>query len=245
LMGSLNGDADQLVRAGSSALRATGTDRERIERALAARLGPHAFPPSPPVTSSARLLAVRAIAGAAVGACVIGGVFYASSAPPHAGIPVAVVPTTRHVANPSTVPLLTPTSAPTAGVTSPAEPMAPAEPASSSPASAPRHQDALTREVALLSRAVAALNAGRAGEALGTLNEHQRQFPRGVLGAERQAAKAQALCSLGRVREGRAELAHLPPKSPPAGRAKQVCESVAPAATTKPREGPIPRRSVP
>ena len=231
-MGSLNGDANEVVRAGRSALRATTADRERIARALAARLGPHAFPPSPPVTSSARLLAVRAIAGAAVGACVIGGVFYASSVQPNAGIPVTVVPTTRPLANPSTVPLLTPTSAPTAAVTSP---IAPAQPASSSPVSVPRHQDALTREVELLSRAVAALNAGRAGEALGTLNEHQRRFPRGVLGAERQAAKAQALCSLGRVREGRAELARLSPKSPAAGRAKQVCESIASAPPPKQR----------
>lgn len=234
-MGSLNGDANEVVRAGRSALQATGTDRERIERALAARLGPHAFPPSPPVTSSARLLAVRALAGAAVGACVIGGVLYASSAGPSGGIPAAVVPTARQVANPSALPLVAPTSSPTTGVASPSEPIVPAQPTSSSPASAPRRQDALTREVALLSRAVAALNAGRAGEALATLNEHQRQFPRGVLGAERLAAKAQALCSLGRVREGRAELARLSPTSPAAGRAKQVCEPVAPAAPTKQR----------
>jgi hypothetical protein len=84
-----------------------------------------------------------------------------------------------------------------------------------------------------LSRAVSALNAGRARDALATLNEHQRQFPRGILGAERKAAKAQALCSLGRLREGRAELAHLSPKSPAAGRAKQVCDSVATGAPSK------------
>jgi hypothetical protein len=181
------------------------------------------------------LLALRALAGAAAGACVIGGVIYASSPRTNEGISAAVVPTSRQVANPSPVAVVASTSAPPAGITPQAQPTAPAEPTTSSPGSVPRRQDALTQEVALLSRAVAALNAGRAGEALGTLNEHQRQFPRGILGAERQAAKAQALCSLGRLREGRTELARLSPKSAAAGRAKQVCDSVATAATPKRR----------
>src|SRR5699024_1596337 len=118
-MGSLNDDANQVLRAGRSALRATATDRERIAQALAARLGPHAFPPSPPVTSAARMLAVRAIASAAVGACVIGAVFYASSSQTNEGISAAVVPTNRQVASPSTLPLVAPTSAPTTGVVPP------------------------------------------------------------------------------------------------------------------------------
>lgn len=229
-MGSLNGDANEVIRAGRSALRATGVDRERIERALAARLGPHAFPPSTAVTSSVRLLTLRVIAGAAVGASVIGAAFYASSSRINEPITATVAPTSQQVAHSSTLPTI-PNSAPASGGAQPAQPTsAPAEPTNSPPASAPRHQDALTREVALLSRAVAALNAGRAGEALATLNEHQRQFPRGILGAERQAAKAQALCSLGRLSQGRAELAHLSPKSTAASRAKQVCDSVASAA---------------
>jgi hypothetical protein len=230
-MGSLNGDANQVIRAGRSALRATNADRERIERALAARLGPHAFPPNTAVTSSVRLLTARVIAGAAVGACVIGAAFYASSSRTNEPITAAVAPTNQHVAHPPTLPSMA-NSAPALGIEQPAEPtlVAPAEPTSASPASAPRRQDALTQEVALLSRAVAALNAGRAGEALATLNEHQRQFPHGILGAERQAAKAQALCSLGRLSQGRAELAHLSPKSTAASRAKQVCDSVASVA---------------
>jgi len=227
-MGSLNGDANHVVRAGRSVLRATTADRERIERALAARLGPHAFPPQTAVASSARLLSLRVIASAAVGACVIGGAVYASSSRTNEGITASVAPTSRQLENPVNPPSMVATSAPPAEQAPPA-PATSAEPPSSSPATAPRRQDALTQEVALLSRAVAALNAGRAGEALTTLNEHQRQFPRGILGAERQAAKAQALCSLGRVGQGRAELARLSPKSPAASRAKQVCDSVASA----------------
>jgi hypothetical protein len=233
-MGSLNGDANQVVRAGRSRLRATGTDSERVQRALAARLGPHAFPPSLPVTSSAGLRALRAIAGVAVGACTIGGVLYAASSRPNEGISTAVVPTNRQITDPSNLPLAPHPPAPATNVTRPAEPTVSAEPTSASPASVPRRQDALTQEVALLSRAVTALNAGRAGDALATLNEHQRLFPRGILGSDRKAAKAQALCSLGRLREGRAELAYLSPKSPAAGRAKHVCDSV--ATTVRPKQ---------
>jgi len=77
--------------------------------------------------------------------------------------------------------------------------------------------------VALLSRATSALRAGRAADALTLLNEHQHKFPKGVLSEERRAAKAQALCSLGRQTEGRAELARLAPHSPAAIRAQQAC----------------------
>jgi hypothetical protein len=92
-------------------------------------------------------------------------------------------------------------------------------------APAPSGRDRLAEEVALLSRATKALRAGRAGEALRALDEHQSRFPRGALSEERRAAKAEALCSLGRVSEGRAELGRLAPQSPAAARAKQVCDS--------------------
>jgi hypothetical protein len=59
------------------------------------------------------------------------------------------------------------------------------------------------------------------------LDEHQRRFPSGALSEERRAAKAQALCLLGRVDEGRAELARLAPRSPAAATAQQVCDGAA------------------
>jgi hypothetical protein len=90
-------------------------------------------------------------------------------------------------------------------------------------------QDRLAQEVPLLVRATSALSAGRPGDALKALNEHQRRFPHGILSEERRAAKAQALCSLGRLNEGRAELAHLASPSLAAGRAKQTCDSAASA----------------
>jgi hypothetical protein len=81
--------------------------------------------------------------------------------------------------------------------------------------------------VALLSRATSALRAGRAAEALKALDEHRRKFPNGTLSEERRAARAQALCSLGRIDEGRAELSLLAPRSPAAARASQVCDAMA------------------
>ena len=92
------------------------------------------------------------------------------------------------------------------------------------PASALHGQDGLAQEVALLTRATSDLRAGRAADALKALDEHQRKFPNGVLSVERRAARAQALCSLKRVSEGRAELTRLAPQSPAAARAKQVCD---------------------
>jgi hypothetical protein len=72
------------------------------------------------------------------------------------------------------------------------------------------------------------LNAGRAAEALKLLDEHQRKFPGGLLTEERRAARAQALCSLGRTSEAKSELARLAPRSPAAARAEEVCSRARP-----------------
>ena len=225
-MGSLSRDASNVVRAGRAALQPTAADRERLAAAMAARLGPHAFPPPVPMKAPGHTLAWRVLGGTALGGCVVAGAVLVAtpagpSAPPQA--PVSPAP---HATISEALPPSAPNDAPTQRV-EPRAPRADDVPARTNPSnvSAPR-PDALTREVALLSRAVTALNAGRPAEALTTLNEHQRQFPKGALGADRQAAKAQALCSLGRVTEGRAQLAHLSPQSPAANRARQVCDSV-------------------
>lgn len=89
----------------------------------------------------------------------------------------------------------------------------------------PRVRSNLNEEVGLLSRATSALRAGRPEEALTSLAEHQRKFPNGLLAVERRTARAQALCSLQRVSEGRAELARLSPQSPAAAHARRVCDA--------------------
>jgi hypothetical protein len=72
-----------------------------------------------------------------------------------------------------------------------------------------RSPDRLAEEVAILSRAEADLHRGQAALALRGLDEHQRQFPRGSLTLERRAARARALCALGRAEEAKSELKRL------------------------------------
>ncbi|MEP7052036.1 MAG: hypothetical protein ABJB12_16845 [Pseudomonadota bacterium] len=90
-------------------------------------------------------------------------------------------------------------------------------------------EDPLAREVGLLSLATGDLHAGRAGDALKVLDEHQRKFPNGILSEERRAARAQALCALGRRSEADSELARLASQSLAAVNAKRVCDQTSKA----------------
>jgi hypothetical protein len=117
-------------------------------------------------------------------------------------------------------------------VTSAAQPtISPATPPVAGPpaASAHRPQERLAAEVALLSRATRDLHAGRAVKVLETLDEYCRKFPKGLLNNDQRAARAQALCALGRFDEANRELAALAPQSPLAVRAKQFCDGSRPA----------------
>jgi len=227
-MAALGPRAQSLVQAGRSALRPTEGDRDRIEAALRAQLGPAALPPQgsvapPPVVAATGW---KAVLGAAVGVGAVGAALYlalspAKSAEPHAAPPIAsavTIPPSPQIAPPSEAP-----TAPEPPAVSPPAVVAP--PAAASPgASALPARDRLAEEVSLLSRATKALRGGHAAEALKALDEHQSKFPHGLLSEERRAARAEALCSLGRTSEGRAELAHLAPQSPAAARAKQACD---------------------
>jgi predicted Zn-dependent protease len=86
----------------------------------------------------------------------------------------------------------------------------------------------IREEVALLSKAQAALSRGRAQEALDALAEHALRFPRGVLTEERTATRARTLCALGRRQEAEAELTRMEkfnPSSPYLARARESCGS--------------------
>ena len=86
----------------------------------------------------------------------------------------------------------------------------------------------IRQEVALLSKAQAALSRGRPQEALEALAEHAARFPQGALTEERAATRARTLCALGRTREAEAELkrmAKLNPASAYLARARESCKS--------------------
>jgi hypothetical protein len=109
--------------------------------------------------------------------------------------------------------------------TSPAVAPPTTDPPAPAAASAHHPQDRLAAEVALLSRATRDLRAGRPAEALKALDEYRRKFPKGLLSEEQRAARAQALCALGRFDEANEKLAGLAPQSPLAVQAKQFCDA--------------------
>jgi hypothetical protein len=230
-MASLSPKGRALIQAGRRALRPTAADRARIDAALTARLGPGAVPPA---LGLPHTTAWGWLPKAATAVCVVGGALF-FAATPRAPTPSARPPVTRPA---DAVAVDAASSAAAALDETRIERLTPRAPAPATtartPAPASRQRgDRLAQEVALLSRATSALRAGRADAALQALAAHQRLFPNGALREERHAAKAQALCSVGRSSEGRRELERLAPDSPAAGRARQVCESASSAADAR------------
>jgi hypothetical protein len=110
---------------------------------------------------------------------------------------------------------------------------APASAIAAAPSAPSKRADRLAAEVSILSQAAKDLRAGRAADALSALNEHQKKFPGGLLTQERRAARAEALCSLGRFSEAQTELSILgrSAESPLLVRARERCK----ARSAKPR----------
>jgi hypothetical protein len=105
-------------------------------------------------------------------------------------------------------PVSTPSARPSTEATSDAVP--------ASDPSAAIAPSTLHDEAALLQAAQRALAAQQPDQALAALGDHERRFPAGVLGEERQAAKILAYCAVGRVDEARAlvrTFAHSSPRS--------------------------------
>jgi hypothetical protein len=85
----------------------------------------------------------------------------------------------------------------------------------------------LQTEIQLLSSAQAALRDGGHDRALASLAEHAARFPNGALALERDAVRAIALCSSGRMNIGRSAATELAPRiagSPLAARLERACE---------------------
>jgi hypothetical protein len=85
----------------------------------------------------------------------------------------------------------------------------------------------LEGEIELIRAAQVALQQGDSARALAELDKHKLQFPKGVLFQEREAARAVALCELGRIDEGRQVAQRLlieSPHSPMAQRIHRSCD---------------------
>jgi len=156
------------------------------------------------------------ISAVVVGIGIVGGaLFFALHAGTEQGHLLETSVATTQLGEPVTAPSA---EQPTGLVAQPAT-----EPPSPAAASAHRSQDRLAAEVAILSRATRDLRAGRPAEALKALDEYRRKFPKGLLGEEQRAARAQTLCALGRFDEANEKLAGLTPQSPLAVQARQFC----------------------
>ena len=106
-----------------------------------------------------------------------------------------------------------------------AAPAATAEPSGAASAQAVS-ADSLPEETKLLAAAHAELSRGNAAGALALLDQHAAKFPRGALAPERRAARAMALCKMGRAGDGRSEADALygpGSKSPLAEKIRRAC----------------------
>lgn len=228
-MKEMSREASELVHAGREAFRPTESDRARLMAAVtgaatlsvgvAAAASAERLSGIFSVVHGARLLAVALPIAA-------GGAYWwhaASQAPdvqttfvsPPAIVAPAPVKPSVQVAEQAATEL--PTPAPN---TAPERPAPAAEPFKAG--------NQIREEVALLSKAQAALSRGRAQEALDALSEHAQRFPRGALSEERAATRARTLCALGRTKEAEAELtrmARLNPASAYLARARESCGS--------------------
>jgi hypothetical protein len=228
-MSELSPRGQALLHASRAALRPHGTDRQRVLATLRERLGGAALvggvgKAQAAAHSSLAMWAVSAAAMVGVGAAVA------------VGMSVERSPAVSSLAAPA----LASAPAPLSSVSDAASAQLPpaVQPEASSAPAAPsmpsrRGADRLAEEVAILSQAAKDLRAGRAADALSALNEHQKRFPGGLLTQERRAARAEALCSLGRFSEAQGELSMLgrsAPHSPLLVRAKERCQARSPKA---------------
>jgi hypothetical protein len=232
-MKEMSPEASELVNAGRQAFRPTEADRARLMAAVTGaatlsagmtrRAGTQpSFKRIVRATYAAGLLAVALPAAAA-------GVYWLHEPAEEVVQPALTVHQPPAVVAPSSAkPTLRVAPPPLEPQIAPSEPSAPLSPERSGGAvgESPKPANEISTEVALLSKAQAALSRGRPQEALAAIAEHARRFPRGVLAEERAATRARTLCALGRTQEAASDLKRiekLNPTSPYLARARESC----------------------
>ena len=230
-MKELSREASVLVHAGRQAFEPTEADRVRLMAALtgaatltvgvsAATGAQRLWNSVVNLTSAARWAAV-AVPVAAVGAI---GLHALQSSPAREPARLSAIRPAAAIvsaAAPRSVPAFDPPTPEPAG-----ELRREAVPEPAAPIVETKRDKEIRQEVALLSKAQAALSRGRPQEALAALSEHAQRFPRGVLTEERVATRARTLCALGRTQEAQTELKRmqkLNPSSAYLARARESC----------------------
>jgi hypothetical protein len=224
-MSGLSPELREFVQVSRSALRPTEADSARILEALRARVGDAAIVGAQTAQGAVTSASTGFLFGKGslmtlVGLAMLGGIWFFAAHNPR-----ATVRETNTEANVAATTSVTMALAPSSTLS--ATPISPEPEASgvasvasftpdgdkSRPAATHHVRDRLAEEVAIIARAEAALRSGRPALALAVLNEHERKFANGLLVEERIAARAQALCSLGRTSEADAQLTQLAPNS--------------------------------
>jgi tetratricopeptide (TPR) repeat protein len=237
-MNEMSREASELVDAGREAFRPTEADRARLIAAVtgaatlsvgvaAAAGAQRSLSGIFSVVHAARVLAIVVPVAAA------GSYWWHSTGPSPAPVQTALA-----INQPPAILAPQPAAPPvqategddededTAPPSQPSAPLASERGAPVEEASKPGNE--IRQEVALLSKAQAALSRGRLQEALEALSEHAARFPRGALSEERTATRARTLCALGRRQEAEAELKRmekLNPASAYLARARESCGS--------------------
>lgn len=225
-MTDLSPRLQDLVRAVKAESRPSEVAQTRVLEALEARLGTSALVGDGPMAAigspAAPAAMLKAAAISAVGVAILGGAAWlylqtSERSHPHLELQNSVVAPVLSAPS-DEADAAAAFSQAAASVTPPSSETKPST-ASSAAMSAKgraadvRAPDRLAEEVALISRAQSEIASSRLDSALGTLDEHARKFPRGILSEERIAARIQALCALGRTAEANAQLNRLSRRS--------------------------------
>jgi hypothetical protein len=229
-MKEMSYEACQLVDAGRDAFRPTDGDRARLMAALtgaatlsvgmAAAAGAHRSLGSVlSLAHATRLLAVALPLTAA------GAYFWHVTGQSPAQAPAPLTPPPAFVAAKRALP-----AAPVDEIEAVEQPSAPTPPvmperSGTLVGEAAKRGNEIRQEVALLSKAQAALSRGRPQEALDALSEHATRFPRGALTEERAATRARTLCALGRRQEAETELRRIERLNPGSAYLARAIES--------------------
>lgn len=238
-MSGLSPELKQLLPAYKRANLPTEADSERIADVLRARLGDAAMTGAESVhvvtnSGASGLLFGKGFFVGLAGLAVLSGVWFLAARNPRAALretnAVSSAATTESIPSAAAPSVIPPVAAPAPQPESSANvAVVAAAPVpnrdSVRPVASHHNRDRLAEEVALLSRAQAALRSGKPAVALEVLKEHERKFGSGLLAEERIAASAQALCALGRNAEADAQLARLSSKSVLGQHSRQVCGS--------------------
>jgi len=236
-MSGLSSELREFVQVSRSALRPTEADSARILEALRAQLGDAAVAGAQTVQAAVTSASTGFLFGkgsllSLVGLAMLGGIWFFAAHNPRAALrETSAVSSAATTASDSIAlaPSLTSSSASPSPEPAAREVAAVANLSSdgdqSHPAASHHVHDRLAEEVAIIARAETALRSGRPAVALDVLNEHERKFGNGLLAEERIAARAQALCALGRTAEAQAQLTQLSPNSLHGQPSQKACGS--------------------